>query len=305
MAIWHGYGGGVRLQRANAGPAYVWIEPGDVDAPARRMSADRAVASLITGDYVAVAHVDENGALLTDPLPFMGSAAWSDNTRYPDGQWYVNVDPIGGVRLYRRWRDALEGIMDNAVPMQTVTDRCRVRIQLVADNQRCLAQTISWELNTDRDVADITPLGEGFQKNMATLVSGSGSLDCFFTAGNDECQSLEEHERSMYLHQLVLRQEIGANFLGVFLLKRRGVTPTDLSAEYDKAELFYLCNCVISNVVSTIDVEDVIHSRIEFVTTDQIQLLYSYPTSYLLQESGGLNKVLQENDSGILVDLPI
>ena len=68
---------------------------------------------------------------------------------------------------------------------------------------------------------------------------------------------------------------------------------------------FYLCDCVISNVASSVDVDDIIHSRIEFVTTDQIQLLYSYPVGYLLQENGPPDRVVQENDSGILVDLPI
>ena len=33
--------------------------------------------------------------------------------------------------------------------------------------------------NTNRDVADITSLGEGFRK-MATMVNGSGDIDCFF-----------------------------------------------------------------------------------------------------------------------------
>ena len=305
MAIWHGYGGGLRLERAKAGPAYVWIEAGDVDAPARRMSADRAVASLITGDHVSIAHVDENGELLSDPLPFMAADAWTNGVKYPDGQWFVNVDPIGGMRLYHQWKDALVGNVDNAMLMEPLTERCRVRVQLVGDNQRCLAQTISWELNTNRDVADITPLGEGFAKNMATLVSGSGTLDCLFTAGKDHCEDDDNHERSMYLHQLALRQEIGASFTGVFLLKRRGTLPVDLSPEYDKAELFYLCDCVISNVASSVDIDDVIHSRIEFVTTDRIQLLYNYPSGYLLQESGPPDRVVQENDSGILVDLPI
>ena len=305
MAIWHGYGGGLRLERAKTGPAYVWIEAGDVDAPARRMSADRAVAALITGDHVSIAHVDVNGGLLSDPLPFMAAGAWSNGVKYPDGQWFVNVDPIGGVRLYQQWKDALDGNIDNAMPMESLAGRCRVRVQLVGDNQRCLAQTISWELNTNRDVADITPLGEGFAKNMATLVSGSGVIDCLFTAGKDKCGINDDHERSMYLHQLALRQEIGAQFTGVFLLKRPGTLPIDLSPEYDKAELFYLCDCVISNVASSVDVDDIIHSRIEFVTTDEIRLLYSYPTSYLLLESGAPDCVVQENASGILVDLPL
>ena len=40
------------------------------------------------------------------------------------------------------------------------------------------------DLNTNR-VADITGLGEGFRKNKATTVSGSGELDCFFNVRPD------------------------------------------------------------------------------------------------------------------------
>ena len=305
MAIWSGYGGGFRLQRATAGPVYVWVEPGDVDFIARRMSADRGVSSLITGDFVSVTHVDENGALLTDPLPFMDSGAWNDGNRYRDGQWYVNVDPIGGIRFYDKWDQALKGGIDNAAPLRAMSERCRVSVKLVRDDQRCLAQTESWVLNTNREMANITPLGEGFEKNMATLVSGSGSLECFFSAGRDQCETGSEIEKSMYLHQLALRQEIGAEFVGVFLLKRLGHTVPELHSEYDGKELFYLCNCVISNVASTIDTDEVIRSSVEFVTTDQIQLLYDYQKAYLMQEGALPDKVLQENDSGILVDLPI
>lgn len=307
MAIWQGYGGGLRLQRAVTGPAYVWIEPGDVDQPARRMSADRAVASLITGDYVAVAHVDDSGQLLTSALPFMAAGAWNDGNKYPDGQWYVNVDAIGGIRFYSNWQQALKGDTAQAVPLEKTSNRCRIRVQVVADNDRCLAQTVSWELNTNRDTADITTLGEGFRKNMATMVSGSGTLDCFFSAGRDECETGFNHEKSVYLHRLALRQEIGATFVGVFLLKRDGQVHLGLHHDYERAELFYKCSCVITNVASSLSVEEIVHSRVEFVTTDLIQLLYGYPTDYLLQEGvpGDKDKILQENDSGILVDLPI
>lgn len=305
MAIWSGYGGGMRLQRASAGPVYVWVEPGDVDVSARRMSVDRAISSLITGDRVAVALVDEKGALLSDELPFMAAGAWSDNTRYSDGQWFVSVDAIGGIRFYDGWSGALKGTAANAAPLLAVTSRCRIRVTLISDEERCLAQTQSWDLNTNREVANITPLGEAFEKNMSTLVSGSGSLDCLFTAGRDACETVVEHEKSIYLHRLVLRQEVGTEFVGVFLLKRTGNVVADLNSEYDKQELFYLCNCVITGVASTVDVDDIIHSRVEFVTTDEIRLLYDYPKVYLAQEGADADKVLQENDSGILVDLPL
>ena len=305
MAIWSGYGGGLQLQRADAGPAYVWVEPGDVDELAKRMAAGRAISALVSGDYVAVFLVDENGIVQTTPLPFMAAGAWQSSERYSDGQWYVNVDPMGGIRFYSDWSQSLEGNFTDALPLLPVSDRCRIRVSLVGSDDRCLAQTESWDLNTNREIADITSLGEGFAKNMATLVSGSGSLDCFFSAGQDKCESGTEQEKSIYLHRLALRQEIGANFVGVFLLKREGHTVPDLSDEYDNRKLFYLCNCVITGVASTVAVDETIHSRIDFVTTDEIKLLYDYPKGHLIQEGVGADKILQENDSGILVDLPI
>ena len=305
MAIWSGYGGGLRLQRSSSGPAYVWIQSGDVDATAKRMSADRGTASLITGDEVSIALVNDSGTLLSDALPFMAAGAWRDNTRYPDGQWYVNVDPIGGFRFYLRWEDAIKGGADKAVPLLGITEACRIRVVLTDGRQKCLAQTQSWTLNTNRETANITPLGEGFQKNMSTLVSGSGTLECFFSAGIDKCSVDFDIERSMYLHQLALRQEIGSEFVGVFLLKRTGHVVADLDDMFDATELFYLCNCVITNVASSVNVDEMIFSRVEFVTTDEIKLLHDYPRNYLMQEGSSGDLVLQENDSGILVDLPL
>ena len=306
MAIWSGYGGGLRLQRAVAGPVYVWIEPGDVDHIANRVSAERSNSSLITGDRVSVALVDDAGRLLHDPLPFMAAGAWDDGNRYPDGQWFVNVDPIGGIRFYNSWEHAIKGGVENAMPMLVYKGRCRVRLKLATNEQRCLAQTESWVLNTNREMANITPLGEGFEKNMSTLVSGSGTLECFFSAGRDSCDTDTELEKSIYLHQLILRQEIGSEFIGVFLIKRLGHVVQELHSDYDNKELFYLCNCVITNVAANVETDELVRSRIDFVTTDQIQLLYDYKTAYLLQEGDdSQDKVLQENDSGILVDLPI
>ena len=93
-----------------------------------------------------------------------------------------------------------------------------MKLTLVEGKERCLAQTVSWSLNTDREVADVTPLGEGFRKNHAVLVSGSGSLECLFDAGVNACDENAGVEHSVYLHQLVLRQEIGAQFKGCLSL---------------------------------------------------------------------------------------
>ena len=167
-----------------------------------------------------------------------------------------------------------------------------------------MAQTTSWVINTNRDVADITSLGEGFQQNMATLVSGSGEVDCFFDAIPDACGEDSNYERSVYFHQLALRQEIGAKFTGVFLLKRSGTLPITVMEQYRERELFYKADCVITEVACEINTEDVIESKMQFVTTGPIQLLYSFPVDYLLQEQPPNDKILQESDFGIVLETP-
>ena len=305
MAIWLGQGGGLRLKRKGDSDFYVYVEIADVSAGTRRLSADPAVGALITGDRVVIEHVDDQGKLIHDPLEFMAGSAWPDGQRYEDGQWYVNVDAVGGVRFYTTWSAALRGGYENAVDLLTPTKRSRVRMRLGESQERCVAQTVSWSLNTNRETADITSLGDGFRKNQGVLVSGSGELDCLFDALPDHCYGDDDVEKSVYLHQLALRQEIGSTFTGVFLLKRQFTLPITVDEIYREQELFYLCDCVITNVASEVNTEDVIHSRVEFVTTGPIQLLYSYPLSYLLQETVPDNdKILQESDFGIVLEVP-
>ena len=89
-----------------------------------------------------------------------------------------------------------------------------------------VGSTVSWTLNTNRDVADITSLGEGFQKQMATLVSGSGDLDCFFDVPQAFCGNDAANEDTpQYLHRSVIAAEIGANFKRFFLLKQQRLQP--------------------------------------------------------------------------------
>ena len=58
----------------------------------------------------------------------------------------------------------------------------------------------------------------------------------------------------------------------------------------------------VTEVGVEVNTEDEIHSQITFVTTDQIQMLFDYPTDYLLQENRPEEwKVLQETDFGVLL----
>jgi hypothetical protein len=307
MAVWLGEAGGIRLERAGGERLYANISPSDVDVAAGRFGFDRPVTALITGDAVWIRRVDAEGVPSALPLDFAAPAAWADGKQYGDGRWFVHVDGIGGVRLYRDWSDAIAGKSAKALPLQVPAAAMRVSIEIDTGDERCLAHTVSWELNTNREVADVSALGDGFRKNYGTMVSGSGSLDCLFDLGLGGCDPSrggDDVETSIYLHRLVLRQEIGARFKGVFLLKAEQGRPLGsvLSAVDARRELFYACDCVVTGVACSLEATKVIHSKIDFVTTGPIQLLFGLPSGYLLQESTG--KVLQESGFGILLELP-
>ena len=303
MAIWLGSGGGLRIERLTSEKVYAMISPADVDPGENRFGFDKAKHSLITGDLVSFERVNEAGARIDELLDFVDPSGWPGGEQHSDGQWYVNVDQIGGIRLYNTWRESLAGGAPNAVALLVPSESYRLAFKVVAaDGPRCLAQTVSWELNTNREVADISNLGDAFRKNMALMVSGSGSVDALFDALPDACGEDANEEWSVYLHRLALRLEIGATFGGVFLLKRGGTLPLTIDEDYRPRELFYACDCVISQVATEVTTDDVIHSKIDFVTTGEIQLLFSQPLAYLLQEQPPMDRVLQESDFGIVLE---
>jgi hypothetical protein len=101
-----------------------------------------------------------------------------------------------------------------------------------------------------------------------------------------------------------MRQEIGAQFKGVFLLKTGDGRPigSELDRSVANRELFYSADCIVTEVACQIEPGAVIHSKIDFVTTGPIQLLFGWASDYLLKEDSG--RVLQESGFGILLETP-
>ena len=307
MAIWIGEAGGLGIGSAKSEKVYSRIAPADVSPDGNRFSFEDARYTLITGDKVWIRRIEEDGSSSSQMLDFVDPSGWGDNQLHPDGEWYVNADAVGGVRLFKDWKDAVNNTTEAAVRLTKPAAGFRVSYEVLDTPQRCLAQTVSWTLNTDRETADFTSLGDSFRQNMATLVSGSGEVDCFFDYSvRDGCQGDGQQLPSSYMHQLALRQEVGANFVGVFLMKRSGSMPIDtlIDSEEQSRELFYYADCVITAVATELAPEEPIHSRISFVTTGPIQLLFDIPRNYLLQEQPPNDKILKESGFGILLETP-
>lgn len=307
MAIWVGQHGGVKIERGNTEPFFSSIRPSDVDPTSKRFGLEKNVANvLITGDRVEITRVDEQGTQVNDLLDFVAPSGWSDNSRHSDGVWFCSVDFLGAVRLFDTWEKSLANKAEQAISLTTPSESYRLRLRVQRGGENSLGRTISWALNTNREVADITSLGEGFEKRMATLVSGSGNIDCFFDILPDFCKDGGDEEFSAYLHSLALRLEIGSTFTGVFLIKQANCNPLFNTSEVvRRRELFYTCDCVITEVGIEVNAEDFIESKIGFVTTGEIKLLYGIPSGYLLQETlPDDSKILQESDFGVLLELP-
>ncbi len=305
MAIWMGEAGGIRIAGPESERIYTSIEPSDVEPSTNRFSFEDTRLTLVTGDRVWIRRIDANGDL-TGSLDFVAPSGWSDNALHPDGQWYVYSDAVGGIRLFKDWRSAINNDKLNAVQLQVPATGYRVSFEIVKGAEECLGQTIGWTLNTDRDVADFTSLGDSFKQRMSTLVSGSGELDCFFEYENRFCGNKQDKLPSTYMHNLALRQEVGANFIGVFLMKQSKAQPLNelLDPSQAKAELFYYCECVITGVATALVADEPIHSKITFVTTGPIQLLFNFPAEYLLQEQPPNDKIQTESGFGVLLEVP-
>lgn len=306
MAIWLGSAGGISLGRTRTERTYTTIQPSGVDVSAKRFGFEDSDHGLITGDQVWIRRVDASGEPVAAALDFVTSSGWVDGVQHSDGRWFVNADALGSLRLFGTWREAVAGSKSAAFALQTPSSSYRVSYAVESSNDRCLAQTVSWVLNTDREVADFSSLGDGFRQQMGTMVSGSGELDCLFDFTTGLCaDETAEEESSVYLHRLILRQDVGATFRGVFLLKQGEAIPIGglISRRDQKRQLFYVADCVITEVATELSATEAIHSKVKFVTTGPIQLILDFPSGYLLKESGPPDRVLQETDFGILLEV--
>ena len=143
MAIWLGQDGGLRLERAKTEPLFTYIRPSDVDPGAKRFGLDKPVYNLfITGDRLEITRVDEQGNPVSDPLDFISASAWPDNTQYSDATFFCNVDQIGGIRLFRRWSEALANDERDAIDLQTPSADYRLKIRVLQGDERCLAHAL-------------------------------------------------------------------------------------------------------------------------------------------------------------------
>jgi len=289
MALYFGDYGFVEIERGSVSPSATSLDPADVNTAKKRFSVDFVSGSILTGDQIVIATKDKSTLGLVS------------GHNYPDGRWYVHVDDAGGLRLYETFKSSLSGLSADALGLVTPSSAKDITIQSQGTRFRPLGSIRSYELTTSRENVDTSVLGDQFRNKFEKgLISGQGSLDCLWehrlTNDSDSMAKTSGIEFPIYLSQLCVRLEQGADFKGRFFLFK--------DSSQVSTSVWYEADCSITNVGVTVPASGIIETKIEFITSGVVSLNTGEPPAYLLQENS--DKILQEglDPDGILLEDP-
>ena len=286
MGVYFGQSGEIALKRDSLQSTLsTKLDPSDVNTSRRRFSVDHSSGSLLTGDKVDIATADKSTLELVN------------GHSYEDGSWYINVDPVGGLRLYDTFAKAIEGLQSTALALVVPSASKDILIKTRNENFRHVANVRDFEMTTSREQVDLTNLGDEFRNQYeAGIISGQGTMTCIwehsYETGNRKTDYGTDSEFPFYLAQLIVRTQQGSDFDGLFYIYR--------DTNNAKNNVFYEANCIITNVAVSVSPAEVIETRIEFVTNGAVKLKTGDTPGYLLQENS--DKILQENLSPILLE---
>jgi hypothetical protein len=285
MAIYLGSRGRVELQRTFGGREIATtIDDAEVVATSKRLGFDAAsrgdTSELITGDELEI-RADSN-------LVFI-----SGYTTVKTAKFFIHVDDLGGIRLYETYAHAVSGGATNAVSLVAQSAGWSLAVRLTVQNaiHRILGQVTSYELNTSAAVVDTTALSDDFRNSINGILSGSGRLESFWDYR--DTVGAGEYESAQYLHQLILRSDIGSAFNAHLYLKVDGYDPSGAGSNVANDIIWYDVKGLISNTAIAFNTGQVVKMTADFVTTGEINLKVMTAAEY---------KVLQENTDNILLE---
>jgi|TARA_R100000084_G_scaffold69201_1_gene30572 hypothetical protein len=276
MTVFLGNSGVVKLRRSTPAATFAsTIDPGDVNAAKKRFSFDFPQEMLVTGDRLQIAST--NGA----DLAFIDASGWDGGSQLPDGAWYVNVDELGGICLYDTFSNALNGGNTGKISLATISTAIPVEVKSVQAEYNVLGLVRSFELNNDREVADVTALSDEFRKNESGLISGSGSIECMFHYNPTIAKLPVDSDVPSYLHELLLRQKLGAEFDAELYIIETGNNFTRSGDQF-----YFEFKGIVTNAAIGLGTNDLVLSNFNFVTTGPItpKLGRGIVTRYVLKE---------------------
>lgn len=289
MAIYLGDTGLIELSRRSVNETLAFIlNPEDVDTEANRFSFDGIMDEglLLNGDRVEFLRLDGEEIELLE-----GVSGTDGITRY------VNVDSIGGIRLYEFFQDAVNDNRSKALTLIKPSENQEIRVSLQDVQYRCLAQVTDYEVTTQRETIDLTLLGEEFRRQYGSgLISGQGSLTAFWDLG-----STIDQETVHYMTQLVQRLEMGAMFDARFFIKKPGAGSIDFECDTSAPtvkSVWWEVVCIATNSSMTFTPDQLLRTQIQFVTSGPFTLKIGQTSGAVLQEDTGL--ILEEQTQDIL-----
>ena len=286
MTVFVGNSGVVKLRRSTPSKTFTsTVDPGDVNVSKKRFSFDFPQEMLLTGDLLEIKSTNNVN------LAFIDGSGWAGGSQLPDGNWYINVDELGGVCLYDTFANALNGGSSGKITLAAITTAIPIEVKSVQSQYNILGLVRSFELNNDREVVDITALGDEFRKNESSLISGSGSIECQFHYDPDIAGLTVDSDVPSYLHELILRQKLGAEFDAELHIVQKG---KNLDATGD--QFYFEFKGIVTNAAIGLGTGQLTVSNFNFVTTGAITPKLGIG---LVQ-----NFVLKEDTDRILLEQP-
>ena len=286
MAVFLGTTGNIRLKRGSQAGLSTFedqITPDDVTVSLNRVGLSRSGDNLVTGDRVEIATTDPRG------LVCFASSNWGSAVIEDTITAYVNVNAVGGLRLFDTFNEAVN---NNRSAEYTVTAFAGaplpVTITLRDSVSRVLGNVTSYELNTTRDQVDTTSLSDKFKTQFAAgLISGSGRIDCLF-----DYKSTGIKEVPLMLLQTLQRVDIGSTCdLALYVV--------DQALDATETSVYYEFEAVITASGISVDTDTAITCTLDFVTTGEIKLLVGEPVGYILKEDE--DRIYLERSLGFLL----
>ena len=276
MTVFVGNSGVVKLRRSTPATTFTsTVDPGDVNVTKKRFSFDFPQEMLLTGDRLQIKSTDDSD------LAFIDGSGWDGGSQLPDGAWYINVDELGGICLYNTFANALNGGNTGKITLAAITTAIPIEVKSVQAEYNILGLVRSFELNNDREVVDITALGDEFRKNESSLISGSGSIECQFHYDPDIAGLAVDSDVPSYLHELILRQKLGAEFDAELHIVEKG---KNLDATGD--QFYFEFKGIVTNAAIGLGTGTLTVSNFNFVTTGaiSIKLGLGIVSNYVLKE---------------------
>lgn len=290
QGVYLGTHGGIQFRRSrNSQAAFATLTKDDVNVGKRRFSFDGS-DMVITGDKIKITKLVEDPKVDDANLILVNDAA-----PQPSVERYAFKDMLGGLRLYDSFKKAVNGDQNDALPLATSTKAQKIKIKVddKSDDWLGLAKITDWSFTTQRASIDKTILGDQFvQSYEAGLIQGQGTCTAIWDDKQQFCDDdtgspldnngsgfpsdgkprmpvTEKDEIANYFVQLCMRVTLGSKFLGRFFIKYGGDrderNPNELA-------VFWQADCIVTNVSMAFAPDQIVKTRIQFVTEGDFQL---------------------------------